>query len=181
MRPRRIEDRQDETAVVERHRYDMRATLENLDFRLAGPEDVDGLVAFYMQYFGFSVFPDYGLTLDPERLKAWVTRVVASGYKPHIIAVDKVSGRIVGALDYNLDSGLFDHPIAEMDKFFVLPQWRLSGAGRVLLALAMETAKGDGAVVFRGDTFSGIGIGRNLFLRQGFDELAGAGAFIRRL
>jgi GNAT superfamily N-acetyltransferase len=157
-----------------------RETFELTDFRLAGREDIDGLIDLYQLFFADSDLPELGLAFNPDRVRPWLERVIGNGSSPHLIAVEKETGLIVGSLNYTLDHTT-DKPFANLDKFYVRRNWRLSAIGRMLLQLAMDVAKDDGAVAFRAGISSGIGYGKNLFLHFKFRETAGSVLLARRL
>jgi ribosomal protein S18 acetylase RimI-like enzyme len=99
----------------------------------------------------------------------------------HIVAVDKETQKTVGSIAYALRQTYTEQPMAEMDKFYVLPEWRNSAIGHILLTMAMEIAKDEGAAVFRAGLSSGISSGQNLFRRHGFLETPHSILFVKEL
>jgi GNAT superfamily N-acetyltransferase len=165
-------------AVVERHGLD--ATMELVTFRPAGLKDVAGLTGLYRLFFDESDLPTLGLVMSDARTHVWLEDVLAL-HTPHIIAVEKSTRTILGSISYVLDGRGLEKPAACLDKFYVRKEWRLSGIGRILLNLAVEAAVDEGAAAFRAGISSGIGYGKNLFLKLGFKETAGSVLLARRL
>jgi GNAT superfamily N-acetyltransferase len=164
--------------------YDFPGTLEVFDFRLAAAGDVSGLVEHYQQFFADSTLPGLGLVYDPKRAGEWALRMIETGESPHVIAIEKAAPNLVGCLNYYLDHTSTEKPFAYVDKFYVRPGWRLSAIGRVLVDVAMDMMRGDGAVALRAGVSSGGsggGMARNLFLNSGFHECQGSVLFERSL
>jgi len=164
------------------HRHDLRSTLDNVDFRWPTEHDIDGMLSLYWMFFTVSDLPDLGLSFDPQRMWTWVEKSVVTGKPAHIVAVDKgFHGQVIGLLDYVIDHRGTVEPWAFLDNFYVHRDWRMSGVARTLLTLALDAAQADGAVAFRAGISSGIGHGKNLFLKAGFRETAGSTLLARRL
>ena len=145
-------------------------TLEVITFRPAQSSDADSMVALFQRFFAESTLPSYGLRYDPRRMYEWLCRVLDNWDVTHIIAVDKETQKVVGSIAYALRQTYTEQPMAEMDKFYVLPEWRNSAIGHILLTMAMEIAKDEGAAIFRAGLSSGISSGQNLFRKHGFRE-----------
>lgn len=160
--------------------HDLEITLELIDFRPAGVDEIDGLVDLHAAFFADSDLPELGLVFSRKKAREWLERVLFS-HTPHVVAIEKQGGRLVGSLSYSLDETFVEKPYAYLDKFYVDRAWRLSGIGRLLLEMAMEEAKAEGAIAFRAGISSGIGYGKNLFLKHGFRETAGSTLLARRL
>ena len=160
---------------------DARETLDHVTFRAGTVEDGDKLVGHYRAFFAFSDLPGLGLAFSDENMGQWVRRVISTGAAPHILALDRHAGGIVGSIDYFIDRNIAAQPFANLDKLFVLPEWRLSAIGRVLLSLAMQDAKAAGCVAFRAGLSAGASYSKNLFHRLGFDETPSSVLMARRL
>ena len=156
-------------------------TLEVVTFRPARPADADGMVKLFEAFFGESVLPEYGLHFDGDRLRTWLVKVLDNWDVTHILAVITETGQVVGSIAYGLRQTYTDEPIAEMDKFYVLPAWRNSAIGHILLRMGLEVAKDDGAAVFRAGLSSGIASGQNLFRKFGFRETPHSTLFVKEL
>jgi GNAT superfamily N-acetyltransferase len=155
--------------------------MDSVGFRLARPEDVAGIVDLYDLFFHASDYPNLGLTFDAGRMQKWTWNAICGGYIPHLVAIDRDTNIRIGVLCYGLDTSCSTEPFAALDKFFVLPKWRFSAVARILLSLALEAARADGAVAFRAGLSAGTGAARNLFQRLGFEETPGSVLLARRL
>lgn len=162
-------------------RHDLQSTLDLVDFRLADLSDIGRIIELFQLFFDDSDLPSLGLRTDHEKAKEWLRRVLANGSNPHVLAVEKDTWIPVGVLSYAIDDRGIAEPYAFLDKFYVRKEWRLSGVARVLLQLAMDSARDDGAVAFRAGISSGVGFGKNLFIKTGFHETAGSTLLARRL
>lgn len=154
-------------------------TLNLVDFAAATTDDVDDIVCLYEEFFAISDLPDLGLTFSRANARQWVENVITSGSCPHIIA-RAPNGGLIGSIGYCMDRSAAQ-PFAFLDKFYVNSGWRLSAVGRVLLNLAMEAAKADGAIAFRAGLSAGAQHSKNLFLKMGFHETLGSVLMARRL
>jgi GNAT superfamily N-acetyltransferase len=161
-------------------RHDLQSTLDLVDFRVADLSDIGRIMELFQLFFDESDLPSLGLRTDRDKAREWLRRVLPVT-NPHIIAVEKDSWVPVGVLSYAIDDRGLATPYAFLDKFYVRKEWRLSGVARVLLQLAMDSARDDGAVAFRAGISSGVGFGKNLFLKNGFHETAGSTLLARRL
>ena len=151
-------------------RLPLTETLKLVEFRAARPADIDGLVELFRLFFADSDLPNYGLSFDPVRMRAWTSHAICGGRYPHIIATDNETRKIIGSIAYHVSQDYTDRPVAEMDKFYVLLEWRRSAIGRTLLTLAIDAAQSDGAAVFRVFVNSGIPGSVNIFRKFGFRE-----------
>jgi len=163
-------------------RHDLQSTLDLIDFRAAenNLDDVEDIIELFQLFFDDSDLPSLGLRTDHAKARLWLDNVLPNK-NPHILAVTKEDGSPVGVLSYAIDDRGIAEPYAFLDKFYVRKEWRLSGVARVLLQLAMDSARDDGAVAFRAGISSGVGFGKNLFLKTGFHETAGSTLLARRL
>ena len=151
-------------------RLSLPETIDVVAFRAARVDDIDGLVSLFQHFFAESTLPSLRLRFDPARMRAWLENAIGTGRVPHIVALDSESGQVVGSIAYTLNHQYTDRPMAELDKFYVLREWRGSAIGHTLLSLAIQTAQGDGAAAFRAGISSGINGGQNLFAKFGFHE-----------
>ena len=147
--------------------YSLAKTVETTAFRLARPEDLDGLVELFQCFFAETDLPSFGLRYDFANAR----QTVADDMRRTVVlvAVDSESGRIVGSIGFAYNRS-FDKPVAEMGRFYVKQEWRRSAIGHTLLMLAIDTAKAEGAAVFRAFVNSGVSGGGNIFKRFGFRE-----------
>ena len=156
-------------------------TLDLVEFRPGTVDDVEGLVGLYEEFFHFSDLPNLGITFSRQNASEWARRVISTGVCPHIVAIDKTPPRsLVGSIGYMIDYSATE-PFASMDKFYVRVGWRLSAIGRVLLELATDAARADGAIAFRAGLSAGAPFSKNLFLKLGFAETPGSVLMARRL
>jgi L-amino acid N-acyltransferase YncA len=158
-----------------RHRL-IQQTLEGFEFALASPSDADEIVDLFHKYFDDEAgYKKRGVVFAPERAKPRLEKAIGTGIYPHVIArTPGYHGKIVGVLSYSLDNAFCVDPIAVMDMLYVVPEHRRSALGKVLLEIAVDMAKGDGAVAFHGPIASEIVHVQsviNLFKHAGFTEI----------
>lgn len=149
-------------------------TLEGVDFTLAEPTDVAELTSLFGRFFEEAGYKSRGIVFSPEKAKLWLARVIAYGAYPHIIARAHDDGSIIGVTSYSLDESFCFAPVAVLGTLYVVPGHRRSAVGRILVAVATEAAKGDGACAFHAPLASGMAEMKsltNLFLKAGFDEI----------
>jgi len=150
-------------------------TLEGIDFALASLADVAELGYLFEKFFSEAGYKDRGIVFSYERAVAWLERVIRFGAYPHIIArTHGYDGRIVGVTSYSLDDSFCVDPVAVLGTLYVVPEHRRSAVGRILVAVATEAAKGDGAIAFHAPLASGMIETKsliNLFTKAGFDEI----------
>ena len=143
----------------------------NLDYRVAEPNDLDGLCALYEMFFEESALPKLGLEIDIERGRRWVARAIETNHPTQLIAVESNSDNfVVGVLGFDFDHTATVKPFAYLDKFYVHRNWRLSKVGSTLLMVATDLAKSEGAVAFRAGLSAGIPGADTLFRAAGFTE-----------
>jgi L-amino acid N-acyltransferase YncA len=151
----------------------VRETLDGIDFGLASPVDADELAGLYRQFFDEARYQDRGVVFDLDKVLAGLGEKSLFDRYPHIVA--RTHGdEIVGFVSYSLDSAFSVAPIAVMDVIYVVPERRRSALGRVLVALVLETAIGDGACAFHAPVASGTEASKsllNLFKHAGFIEI----------
>ena len=160
-------------------RLSLKETVDCTETRGARPKDIDGIVDLYCDFFHESEYPSLGLEFSRDRMRFWVEMAICGGRIPHFVAIGPGAAP-VGVICYGLDHTCSTHPFAFLDKFYVRPNWRHSGVGRMLLDLALMAAKDDGAVAFRAGLSSGSGAAKNLFKRLGFAETPGSILLSRR-
>jgi len=151
----------------------VRETLDNVEFVLALPDDANELAGLFDKFFAEAHYRDRGIVYSHDKAEAWLERAITSGSCPHIIGRHQQDG-IVGVVSYGLDSSFCEKPIAILHTVFVLPAWRRTAVGRILVALATEAAIGDGAVAFHAPIASGMNETAtliNLFKRAGFTAI----------
>lgn len=155
-------------------------TLDHILFRAGHVEDAEQIVGMYREFFDVSDLPKLGLTFSTGNAMRWVERVIETASHPHILAIDRAANLAVGVINYAVDRSAAE-PYAYLDKFYVVPAWRLSAIGRVLLHLAMDDAKADGCIAFRAGLSAGAPFSKNLFHRLGFHETPASVLMARRL
>lgn len=146
--------------------------LDRLDYRVAVRDDAPALARLFKIFFDEAHYQDRGIVYDLDRATAWIAGVVQQGSCPHLVAVH--AGAIVGAISYSLDDTFCVEPVAVLHMLYVLKAQRKSAIGRVLLALAAELAKGDGACAFHAPIASEMDEQQsliNLFGRGGFKPI----------
>jgi L-amino acid N-acyltransferase YncA len=158
--------------------------VDRFDFRPAVADDIPALLDLYRDFYEESDFPARGLTYDPERMSKWIAGAIDRGDIPHILAVEKHSGRLVGSICYMLNHTCTTEAFAELNKFYVRQAWRRSAVGRVLATLCLEIARADGAVSFNAGIAAGTDASAslaNLFIKLGFSATPGVAFLYRRL
>lgn len=158
-----------------RHRL-IQQTLDGYIFSLASPADADEIIDLFHQYFDDEAgYRKRGVVFAADKAKPKLERAIDLGIYPHIIArTPGYDGKIVGVISYSLDASFCVDPIAVMDMLYVVPGYRRSAIGKVLLEVAVDMAKGDGAVAFHAPIASEIVRWQsivNLFKNAGFGEI----------
>jgi len=149
-------------------------TLGTVEFSLAAVADATPLAGLFAVFFDEAGYKDRAIVFSRDKAEAWLQRVIVNASCPHIIARDRETGMLVGVTSYSLDDSFCVDPVAVLHTLYVVPGHRRSAIGRVLVGLATEMAKGDGAVAFHAPLASGMGEMKtlvNLFRRAGFDEI----------
>jgi L-amino acid N-acyltransferase YncA len=150
----------------------VRSALAEIDFRLAVQEDAPALALLMEQFFNEAGYKDRGIVYSVERAEAWLAGVITRGAVPHIIAIKH--RKIVGAISYSLDDTFCAEPVAILNTIYVVPGERRSALGRLLVTLASDLAKQDGACAFHAILASGMIEQKtltNLFAREDFDRI----------
>lgn len=146
--------------------------LDRLDYRVAVRDDAPEIARLFKTFFDEAHYQDRGIVYDLDRATAWIAGVTHSGACPHIVAL--CDDAIVGAVSYSLDDTFCAEPVAVMHMLYALKAHRRSAIGRVLIALATEMAKGDGACAFHAPIASEMDEQQsliNLFGRGGFKPI----------
>lgn len=123
--------------------------LEGLDrvwIGLATVEDAGAVARMAESFFLTTTYVDRGLVPDVVKYQKWIESVVHSGSNPHILA--KIDGTLIAFLSFGYDETFATEPCAVMNVIYVEPAYRRSALARVLLALAQDVAKSEGAVAF---------------------------------
>jgi GNAT superfamily N-acetyltransferase len=155
-------------------------TLATLDdhaaFRFADPDDVPALLGLYTQFFEEAAYKDF-LEFDPARVRATILDGILADTRPHILAVTaggNDDGFVIGFIAYVFDHTFSVKPCQVLMEFYVVPEFRASAVGRVLLGLAILEGKEADAGAFHAPIASGMMEARtmfNLFNKAGFSQL----------
>jgi len=148
------------------------AALKEIEFRLAVREDAPALARLFEQFFGEAGYKDRGVRYSRLKAAEWLDSVISRGRVPHLVA--EKAKRLVGVASYDLDGTFCVEPVAVLHAIYVIPEERMSAIGRVLVALACDLAKQDGACAFHAPLASGMAEQRslaNLFRHEGFEEI----------
>jgi len=146
--------------------------VNTVDYRVALPGDAPEIARLFETFFNEAHYKDRGIVYALDRATAWIEGVIRDNSCPHIAALH--DGAIVGAISYSLDDTFCVEPVAVLHMLYVLKDHRKSAIGRVLLALATELAKGDGACAFHAPIASEMDEQPslvNLFGRGGFKPI----------
>jgi GNAT superfamily N-acetyltransferase len=141
-------------------------------FRFLEEADIPALVALGQQFFAESEFPKFA-TFSPENFE----RVLRQSLDNPVFAtlIFAPEGTPEGFLSFQLDNPYTVEPLALGFLFYVAPAYRKTPAGRILQGMALDYAKGCGAVAFYGGVMSGIETARktmpNLYRKLGFEDL----------
>lgn len=147
---------------------------------MASPEDAD----FIVPVFGPHLFHESGLgaytELDIPHSVGIVKKQMERGDLPTVLAY--AGDAPVGVASYSLDTLFTKKPIAYLQFIYVVPQYRRSNLGRMLLTHVMHLAQGDAACAFFATIPPATRTGRslcNMFVRGGFKPMGGS--FMRRI
>jgi GNAT superfamily N-acetyltransferase len=164
-----------QTIAPARHRLIQQA-LAGFDFSLASPSDAGEIIDLFHQYFDDEAgYKKRGVVFAADKAKPRLKRAIELGLYPHVVArTSGYHGRIVGVISYSLDDAFSVKPLAVMDMLYVVPEYRRSAVGKILLEIATDMARGDGAVAFHAPIASEIVHVQsvvNLFKKAGFGEI----------
>lgn len=141
-------------------------------FRFLEEKDIPALVALGQRFFEESEFPSFS-TYSPENFERVLRLSIDSPV--FVTLVFTPEGTPEGFLSFHLDNPYTVEPLALGFLFYVVPEYRKTPAGRILQGMALEYAKGCGAVAFYGGVMSGIEAARktmpNLYRKLGFEDL----------
>lgn len=138
--------------AVRELRAKRRTSTSHIEVRLATGDEAAKLAAFLGMFFKLSRWADC-MEYHETKARDYLTRVIASGFAPYIIALD--GEEIVGVCSYHTFD-VFTDPIAVMDETFVVPRLRFTDLGRRLVALVLQLAKADGCKVMNFPICSGM-------------------------
>jgi hypothetical protein len=147
----------------------LRAHLK-LEFRLASPADVPQLARVLRDYMNTTDWAQF-MTFDLERTVKHLNHEIASGETVYLLALQ--GPVIVGLASYSILHHFTTEPIALFQEIWVREDYHHSAVGRILVALATDLAKGDGAVAIHAPMASGLPAARslkNLFFKGGYHE-----------
>ncbi len=141
------------------------------DFGLATVSDAFELCCLFEEFFEQSDYGKKGIAYSRQNALGWLTRVIGNGSFPHVVA--RVDGKIVGVISWSMDTSFCADPIAILHTIYVTKAHRRSIMGRMLVALAMDIAKSEGATSFSAPLASGMKEMKslmNLFNKAGFES-----------
>jgi L-amino acid N-acyltransferase YncA len=153
-----------------RHKRLLDRTLERYTFRVATPNDVEGIVALWPEHWAEAHYPDRGIEPDEDRYRQWVADSIEYGTQIRLLAIDS-RDHIVGFFAYSLDHNFSVKPVAVMGTFFVEKAHRRSAVPAILFELGLDMAASDGACAFHAPITSetlGSRALENMFRKHGF-------------
>jgi hypothetical protein len=151
-----------------------RETMASYTFRVATPDDVDGLVALWPEHWAEAHYKDRGIEPDEPRYRQWMHDKIEFGQGVFLIAVEVDSQEIVGFFAYTLDHNFSKRPVAVMGTFFVGKAHRRTAVPALLMELGLQLAQQDGACAFHAPIASETRSARaleNSFLKLGFKPI----------
>lgn len=137
---------------------------------IARPEDVSAIQSLmYPGYFQESTYS--GLTYDHDQ-----TRAMIENWLHDVCIVAKVEGRIVGVAAMYYVRTFYKEPEADVEMFYVAPEYRGTGISRALVDTLVQNADANRCAVIYTSCASGISeknnlLYRNLFKKFGFNVL----------
>jgi len=104
------------------------------------------------------------LTFDRERGLGYLRQAIGSGFAVYLLAVDSTTKQVIGFGSYHLDQSFTTRPVAHLDELFVLEEFHRTHAhvGRILIAMMLSMAQGDGAAMLHFPITSGHAAARSL-------------------
>ena len=120
---------------------------------LANVDEIEGLL--YPHYFEESGYSH--LDYSPENCKT----MIASWINDGIAYIIRSKGKIVAFGTLAFMKSFYEQIEADVDMFFVLPEYRATGIARVLADTLSRTAEMNGAKVMYTSCLSGIGTQNN--------------------
>jgi hypothetical protein len=147
-------------------------TLARYSFRVATPDDVDGMVSLWPEHWQEAHYRDRGILPDEDRYRAWMQRMLDYGLGVWILAL--LDKEVVGFFAYVLDHDFSVEPVAVMGTFFVRKAHRRSAVPAILFELGIQSAQDDGACAFHAPITSETQSSRaleNMFKKYGFTNI----------
>lgn len=120
--------------------------------------DIDAIESLLVPYF-HEFNPSKSLTLNPVKARAWRYDALKRGV-PHILLWK--DGEPIGLIAWHYDQSFTHEPIADLKEFYVLPEFRKTPAGRVLLAAMIDVARHEGAKLVHAEISSGLPAAKTL-------------------
>lgn len=149
----------------------------------ATADDVPEIVSIGTRFFEESADFFKRLTIDVEAGRDCFLRAINDPNSHMLVARLEDTGMMVGFIAFDTARFYTVEKVAHLFLFYVLKEYRLSAAGKDMLAAAKAKAKEMGAAVFYASCTGGIDDGGrtnrlllNLYRKNGFDEV---GAFVR--
>ena len=147
------------------------AALDRYTFRVATPDDVEGIISLWPEHWEEAHYKDRGIEPDEARYRAWLTKRLTYGAGVWLLAIDEADNSVVGFFEYSLDHNFSFRPVAVMGTFFVAKAHRRSAVPTILFELALSEATEDGACAFHAPIASETQSARaleNTFRKHGF-------------
>lgn len=128
---------------------------------------IQGLL--YPHYFSESVYKNMTYSADN-------TRRIIESWLPNCAIIVKDGDKAVGFASMVLQHSFFEEPEADVEMFFILPEYRGTGVARALCKFMIETAEANGAKLIFSSCLSGIdgknnSLYINLWRKFGFEIL----------
>jgi GNAT superfamily N-acetyltransferase len=142
--------------------------LASYEYRFAQREDAPALAFLFEKACIDSGFPSRGIRYSVPKATRWIERVLFDHSCPHLVAVHE--DVIIGSMSYALDDTFCEEPVGVMHMLYVEPEHRHTAVARVLVALCVDAAKGEGAIAFHAPIAAEVREGSlvNLFAKGGF-------------
>jgi L-amino acid N-acyltransferase YncA len=160
------------TRPNQQHSRIYQQTMNLYEFRVAEPEDVDGIVGLWPEHWAEAHYRDRGIEPDEERYRDWVSKKIE--YDSGVFLLALRENHVVGFFAYTLDHNFSVKPVAVMGTFFVSRAHRRTAVPAVLFDLGIDLARADGACAFHAPITSETQSSRaleNSFRKQGFNVI----------
>jgi GNAT superfamily N-acetyltransferase len=154
------------------HKKLLDQTMADYTFRVATPDDVDGIVALWPEHWAEAHYRDRGIVPDEERYRKWTWTMLEYGAGVWLLALH--DDRIIGFFAYTLDHNFSEKPVAVMGTFFVEKAHRRSAVPAVLFELGIGLAEEDGACALHAPITSETRSSRaleNMFTKHNFKQI----------
>ena len=79
------------------------AALDRYAFRVATPDDVEGIISLWPEHWEEAHYKDRGIEPDEARYRAWLTKRMTYGAGVWLLAIDEADNSVVGFFEYSLD------------------------------------------------------------------------------